>query len=78
MNARVFLVLFSLLLYAAVYAEDTPVVRVSVEPDVVQVGETVSVQIVVLSPTWFPKPPAFPSFELANLITRLPPDSSYP
>ena len=78
MNARVFLVLFSLLLYAAVYAEDTPIVRVSVEPDVVQVGETVNVQIVVLSPTWFPKPPAFPSFELANLITRLPPDSSYP
>ena len=78
MNTRVFLIPFSLLLYSAVHAEDTPIVRVVVEPGVVQVGETVNVQIMVLSPTWFPKPPAFPSFELPNLITRLPPDSSYP
>ena len=78
MNTRVILILFSLLLYSAVHAEDTPIVRVVVEPGVVQVGETVNVQIMVLSPTWFPKPPAFPSFELPNLITRLPPDSSYP
>ncbi len=78
MNKRVFLIPFSLLLYAAVHAEDTPIVRVVVEPGVVQVGETVNVQIMVLSPTWFPKPPAYPGFELPNLISRLPPNSSYP
>ena len=78
MNTRVFLIPFSLLLYAAVHAEDTPIVRVVIESDIVQVGETVNVHITVLTPTWFPKPPAYPSFELPNLITRLPPDSSYP
>jgi hypothetical protein len=32
----------------------------------------------VLVPTWFPHPPTYPSFELANTITRLPPNSSRP
>ena len=55
-----------------------PIVRVTVEPEVVPVGEAIALEVTVLVPTWFPKPPGYPSFELANTITRLPPDSSYP
>jgi hypothetical protein len=47
-------------------------------PDTVRVGEAAELQVTVLVPTWFTKPPVYPSFELANAITRLPPDSSYP
>ena len=53
-----------------------PFVDVSVSAESVAVGEELRLQIVVLAPTWFPKAPVFPSFELANTITRLPPDAS--
>ena len=59
-------------------AQETPVVRVAVTPDTVTVGEPVQLRVTVLVPTWFPRPPTFPSFELANTITRLPPNSSRP
>ena len=55
-----------------------PIVRVSLAPESVAVGESAQMQVTVLVPTWFTKPPVYPSFELANTITRLPPDSSYP
>ena len=55
-----------------------PVVRVSVAPEVVRVGEAAELTITVLVPTWFPKPPVYPSFELPNAMTQLPADSSYP
>ena len=59
-------------------AQEQPVVRVEVTPDTVNVGESVQVRVTVLVPTWFTRPPTYPSFELANAITRLPPDSSFP
>ena len=59
-------------------AAESPLVRVEVDPPGVSVGEPVSLVVTVLAPTWFPKPPTFPAFELANAVTRLPPDSSYP
>ena len=31
----------------------------------------------MLVPTWFTRPSIYPTFELANAITRLPDDSSY-
>ena len=55
-----------------------PIVRVTATPGVVTVGKPVALEVTVLVPTWFPKPPAYPAFELTNTITRLPPDSSYP
>ena len=69
------LVLFSL---AASASGQTPIVRISATPEAVSVGEPVALQVSVLVPTWFPRPPVFPAFELANTITRLPPDSAYP
>ena len=59
-------------------AGDVPIVRVAVEPTVTPVGEPLDLTVTVLVPTWFPGPPVYPSFELANAVTRLPPDSSYP
>jgi hypothetical protein len=59
-------------------AQVTPELRISVKPEVVAVGEPVTIEITVLVPTWFPRPPIYPSFELSNAITRQPPDSSYP
>lgn len=67
-----------LLLSAIAFAQEQPVVRVEVSPPEVTLGESAEVRITVLVPTWFPKPPVFPSLELANAITRLPPNSSNP
>lgn len=63
---------------SAAVAHGSPIVRVTVTPEEVSVGAPVTLQVTVLAPTWFPRPPRYPSFELANTITRLPPDSSYP
>ena len=73
-------VLAVLLLALPVFAsaQQDPRVQVEVDPPEVTVGEAATLRVTVLVPTWFPKPPVFPSFELANAITRLPPDSSYP
>jgi hypothetical protein len=59
------------------HAQEAPIVRVEVTPDTVAVGESIELKVTVLVPTWFTKPPVYPNFELANAITRLPPDSSY-
>ena len=55
---------------------DGPFVRVQVDPDSVTVGQAAVVRVTVLAPTWFPKPPVWPSFEIANALVMLPPDSS--
>ena len=59
-------------------AQVQPVVRVAVSPESVAVGDFATVEVTVLVPTWFVRPPVYPNLELANAITRLPPDSSYP
>ena len=59
-------------------AQVQPVVRVEATPEQVLVGQPVRLRVSVFVPTWFTQPPLFPSFELANAITRLPPDSSFP
>ena len=53
-----------------------PIIRVSLEPEAVNVGEAAELRITVLGPTWFPEPPEFPSFEVPNALVRLPPNSS--
>lgn len=65
-------------LSATSMAQSEPMVRIDVSPDDVAVGESVALTVTVLGPTWFPTPPTYPTFELANAVTRLPPDSSYP
>jgi len=54
-----------------------PIVRAEVVPEAVNVGEAAELTITVLVPTWFTQPPVYPTFELANAMTRLPDDSSY-
>ncbi len=78
MRRSLFLFLSFLVFVASAFAEEAPIVRIEIEPRVVSVGEPVALTITVLAPTWFPKPPVYPSFDLANAMTRLPPDSSYP
>lgn len=55
-----------------------PIVRAVVTPDTVMVGEAAELTITILVPTWFTKPPQYPSLELANAITREPADNSFP
>jgi hypothetical protein len=54
-----------------------PVVRAEVTPASVIVGEPAELTVTVLVPTWFTRPLVYPTFELANAMTRLPSDSSY-
>lgn len=70
--------IFLLLAVAAANAQQTPVVRVAITPDTVMVGESIELRVTVASPTWFPEPPSYPSFEVTNAIVRLPPNSSRP
>lgn len=63
---------------AAATAQEQPVVRVKVTPETVAVGEPAELTVTVLVPTWFTRPPIYPTFELSNAMTRMPPDSSYP
>ncbi|MEO1080136.1 MAG: hypothetical protein AAFY29_11320 [Pseudomonadota bacterium] len=55
-----------------------PVVELNVSPAVVSVGEPVSLSVSVYVPTWFVRPPVFPSFEIPNAILRKPPVTSRP
>lgn len=70
--------IMALLLAVPAQADVSPVVRVTVSPEEVAVGEPVTVSVTVLCPTFFPKPPRFSTGELANAITRLPPRGSRP
>ena len=63
---------------ASIVAQEAPIVRATVVPAEVAVGEPLRLQVTVLVPTWFVRPPEFPSFELPNAVVRLPPDSSRP
>ena len=63
--------------YSPVFAQ-APLVEVKLSSKSVRVGEPVSVRVKLLVPTWFVGAPQFPAFEVANAVTRLPADSSYP
>ncbi|GMR17429.1 MAG: hypothetical protein BMS9Abin32_528 [Gammaproteobacteria bacterium] len=80
MKNAVALALFWLGLSAVLNLADAqePLVRISITPETISVGEPAQLTVTVLVPTWFPRPPRFPSFEIANAIVRLPPDSSRP
>ena len=69
--------IIALLSSAAALAQDRPIVRAEISPETIAVGESVELTVTVLVPTWFTRPSIYPTFELANAITRLPDDSSY-
>lgn len=72
------ILLLALLLPLRAVAQESALVQVELLPETVKVGEAARLHITVLGPTWFPKPPVFPNFEIPNAIVRLPPDSSHP
>ncbi len=55
-----------------------PIVRIDLTPETITLGESARMQVTVLVPTWQPDPPVYPTFEIPNVITRLPPDSAHP
>jgi hypothetical protein len=72
------LVLLLVFLHPAIAAAaDQPIVRIEASPKHIVVGQPARLRVTILSPTWFPKPPEFPSFELPNAVVRLPPNSAY-
>lgn len=63
---------------SAIAEQPAPIVEIDLTPEEVLVGEALTLRVSVYVPTWFVKPPTFPSFEVPNAITRLPPDSTRP
>ncbi len=53
-----------------------PIVRTEIRPERAVVGSPIHLFVTVLVPTWFTHAPDYPSFELAGLVVRRPPDSS--
>ena len=59
-------------------ASDAPVLEVDLNKDSVIPGQPIVLRVTVLVPTWLPKPPDFPSFEVPNVMVRLPSRASGP
>ena len=55
-----------------------PNVTVTLDPETTVVGQPVVLRIKVLVPTWMPKPPVFPNFEVPSVMVRLPERASGP
>ncbi len=55
-----------------------PFVEVIASPESVAVGEPIRLRVTIYVPTWFTTPPDWPSFEIPNAVTRIPPDSARP
>ena len=65
-------------LLAGAQDSSEPFLRMELDKGTAAPGETVVLRITLLGPTWFPKPPEYPDFEIPNLIVRLPEGASYP
>jgi hypothetical protein len=76
--SRILLVIMCLIVSFKSVAAEQPIVRAELSADSIAIGESVKLKITVLVPTWFSRPLVYPHLELANTITRLPDDSSYP
>ena len=69
----------ALLAGAALAQEDArPVLRVEMPEGAATVGQPLVLRLTVLVPTWMPKPPEYPTFEVANLLVRLPERATSP
>lgn len=51
---------------------DRPILQMELEAESAIPGQPIVLRVTVLTPTWFPKPPEFPSFEIPNVMIRLP------
>ncbi len=77
---RCLLAALILLTAPAVLAQGSqdPILRTELESDTAVPGQPVVLRLTVLAPTWFPKPPDLPTFDMPNLMVRLPPRSTFP
>ncbi|MEM8812978.1 MAG: hypothetical protein AAGF59_10205, partial [Pseudomonadota bacterium] len=75
-----FLVAFVVLLFTPLAAarEIEPIVTTEIEGSKAIPGQVIRLRVTVLVPTWLPRPPVFPSFEVPNVMVRLPERSSGP
>jgi len=74
---RWLLILF-LVLPGALHAQDGPQLTVDFPKDEAIPGQPLSLRLTVLVPTFMPKPPIWPGFEMPNLQVRLPEGSTTP
>ncbi|MFV0513493.1 MAG: BatD family protein [Jhaorihella sp.] len=68
------------LLAGAALAQDDPrpILRSEMPEGPAIVGQPLVLRLTVLVPTWMPKPPEYPSFEVANLMVHLPERATNP
>ncbi|MBW4935554.1 hypothetical protein [Marinobacter sp. F4206] len=71
-------ILLMLLVKEQASAEHAPVLRTELEQTVAVPGQPISLRLTLLVPTFMPKPPVWPSFELPDLMVRLPERASGP
>jgi hypothetical protein len=55
-----------------------PLLRAELDKTVAVPGQILSLEVTILVPTWMPKPPGFPTFDLPDASVRLPEGSSRP
>jgi hypothetical protein len=55
-----------------------PLLRAKLEKTVAVPGQILSLEVTILVPTWMPKPPELPTFDLPDVSVRLPEGSSRP
>ena len=55
-----------------------PIIRMAFEENEAIPGQPIVMRVTLLAPTWMPKAPIFPSFEIPNIIIRLPERASGP
>lgn len=63
---------------AAAAEPPQPVLRMELEKFAAIPGQPIVLRLSLLVPTWLPKPPVFPSLEVANVMVRLPARGSSP
>jgi hypothetical protein len=77
---RILAVLVFLLFPISAFAQGAmqPVIRTEFKETETIPGQPLVLRITLLVPTWLPKPPVFPNFEIPNVMVRLPDRASGP
>lgn len=60
------------LFFATAGVAQTPIVEIELAEEQVVVGQPLVLTVKILVPTWMPKPPTYPNFEVPGLMVRLP------
>ena len=74
MSARFAIVLLAVMTPLAANAQQSgvpePIVRATIDPPRVMVGQPATLHLEVLAPNYMTSPPELPSFQLRNAVTR--------